>query len=133
MFFSLSPLSFFRIKAIIPESRLTNNLLCWFKIQLSWNAASWHTSCQLLPLLFRQKLISNLMYENERKLPWRGNLIYLKERFGRIKRKKIEKRVCKQKDKENENGKIEKVLEVFAVVGTGFKITRTKSVACKSR
>ena len=71
------------------------------------------TSCQLLPLLPRRRLISDLMYENERKLPRRGNLIYLKGRFRRIKRQKRERHDCKQKGKENENGKIEKVLEVF--------------------
>jgi hypothetical protein len=61
------------------------------------------------------------MYENEKKLPRRGNLIYLKGRFRGIKRQKRERHDYKQKGKENENGKTEKDLQVFRSCGNRFQ------------
>jgi hypothetical protein len=57
------------------------------------------------------------MYESERKLTWRRNLIYLKGRFKGIKRRKRERHGYKQRGKENENGKTEKVLQFYRSSG----------------
>jgi hypothetical protein len=72
------------------------------------------------------------MYENEEKLPRRGNLIYLKGRFGGTKRRNRERHDYNRKAKKMGMEKQRKSHKFSAVVETGFEITRPQSVACKS-
>jgi hypothetical protein len=72
------------------------------------------------------------MYENEEKLPRRGNLIYLKGRYRGTKRQRRVRHDYKRKAKKMRLEKERKSYKFSAVVETGFEITRPQSVACKS-
>jgi hypothetical protein len=74
-------------------------------------------------LLLGRRIIADLMYENEKQLPRRGKLNYLKGRFKRIKRQKRERHDYKQKAKKINMEKERKFYKISAVLGTWFKIT----------